>query len=138
MSYIYQQKPNEKLKADFSRRKQKNLNSFNDLDDFLNWYESQSKVCFYCGIKEEELQEVVLTSKLTSNRFPLNGKTGQGRGRGIWLEVDRLNPKENYSRKNCVLCCYFCNNDKSDVFDSSSYKSFMKNRAEFLRQLIKK
>jgi len=138
MSYIYQQKPKEKLKADFSRRKQKNLNSFNDLDDFLSWYESQSKVCFYCGIKEEELQEVVLTSKLTSNRFPLNGKTGQGRGRGIWLEVDRLNPKENYSRNNCVLCCYFCNNDKSDVFDSASYISFMKNRVEFLRQLIKK
>ncbi len=134
MTYI--PKPIEKLKSNFSQRKQMGLNSFDDFEDFLNWYNEQKKECFYCGLKEQEMQEIVMKGILKSNRFPQNGIIGRGQSRGVWLEVDRLKPKENYSRANCVLCCYFCNNDKSDVFEGNEYKKFMENRVEYLRQKI--
>jgi hypothetical protein len=132
----YKTKPIDKLKSNFSQRKNKGLNSFDDFKDFHDWYSKQDKDCHYCGIKEAEMQEIVMTGILTSNRFPQNGIIGRGQSRGVWLEVDRLQPKENYSRKNCVLSCYFCNNDKSDVFEGNDYKEFMENRVEFLRRKL--
>lgn len=132
----YKTKPIDKLKSNFSQRKGKGLNSFDDFEDFHAWYSKQDKVCHYCGIREAEMQEIVMTGVLTSNRFPQNGIIGRGQSRGVWLEVDRLQPKENYSRNNCVLSCYFCNNDKSDVFEGNDYKEFMENRVEFLRRKL--
>lgn len=79
-----------------------------------------------------------MTSILKSNRFPENGKIGQRKSRGVWLEVDRLEPKGQYSRENAVLCCYFCNNDKSDVFSGQEYLKFRENRIEYLRDKLKK
>jgi len=138
MPFTYLPKPIEKLKADYSRRNQKNQNGFKDFDEFLNWYNNQDKFCYYCGLKEEESQKIVMTGILKSNRFPQNGILGRGQSRGMWLEVDRLSPKENYSPSNCKLCCYFCNNDKSDVFHGDDYKAFQSNRVGYLRELILK
>jgi len=78
-----------------------------------------------------------MTGILTSNRFPQQGKLGRGQSRGVWLEVDRIKPKESYSPENCVLARYFCNNDKSDVFHGNDYKVFMADRVGYLRGLIK-
>jgi hypothetical protein len=135
--FSYIPKPIKSLKADYSRRKQKELNSFKDFEAFLKWYNDQEKVCYYCGLTEKESQEIVMNEILTSNRFPQKGKLGRGQSRGVWLEVDRLKPKANYSAQNCVLCCYFCNNDKSDVFEGYNYKFFIKDRAGYLRELLK-
>ena len=135
--FNYVEKPIEKLKSNFNERKRKNLNGFIDFEDFYNWFVSQKKTCFYCGIEEYIVQRIVTTSLLTSNRFPLNGMLKQGRSRGMWLEVDLLNPKVDYSRENCVLSCYFCNNDKSDVFNGIEYKRFFENRSQYLRELVK-
>ena len=136
--FKYEEKPKNKLKADYSRREKDNLNAFSNFNDFYDWYKKEQKVCYYCGLTEEESQRLVMTGLLTSNRFPQNGVLGRGQSRGVWLEVDRWDPKGNYSKENCRLCCYFCNNDKSDVFFGDDYKSFMKNRVEFLRQLLLK
>lgn len=136
--FKYVEKPLNKLKSNYNERNRKGLNGFNGLQDFFDWFVSQDKKCYYCGVKEHEVQQIVITGKLTSNRFPLNGELMQGRSRGMWLEVDRLNPKEHYSKANAVLCCYFCNNDKSDVFYGLDYKEFHQNRAAYLRELIKK
>jgi 5-methylcytosine-specific restriction endonuclease McrA len=89
-------------------------------------------------LTEVECQKIVKTGLLTSKRFPKDGILGRGQSRGFWLEIDRVNPKENYSVQNCVLSCYFCNNDKSDVFDGENYKDFMKNRVGFLRKILSK
>ena len=132
----YKLTPIKSLKSNFSQRKGKGLNSFDSFEDFHNWYNKQNKVCYYCGLREEEMQKIVLKGILKSNRFPHNGIIGRGQSRGIWLEVDRLEPKENYSSENCVLCCYFCNNDKSDVFNAIEYKEFKENRVEFLRRKL--
>ncbi len=138
MTFKYIPKPTQKLKADYSRRKQSGSNSFKGFEDFEDWYNNQDKKCHFCGLKEEESQEIVCRGLLTSNRFPLGGELARGRSRGMWLEVDRLSPKENYSRKNCVLCCYFCNNDKSDVFYGDEYTKFMNDRVGYLRNILKK
>lgn len=96
---------------------------------FFVWYLMQKKECAYCGISETECREAVenLSKKFKSERI-----------RGLHLEVDRQNPKGPYSDKNCVLSCYFCNNDKSDRFDSEEYKKFLYAREEYLRSIIRK
>jgi hypothetical protein len=138
MNLNYIPKPEEKIKADFSRRNSKEKNDFLDFQEFKDWYESKEKICHYCGLKEEESQIIVLSGILKSSRFPQNGILGRGQSRGMWLEVDRVQPKGNYSKDNCVLCCYFCNNDKSDVFHGEDYHKFQKDRVGYLRKLIAK
>ena len=137
-NYEYLPKSIQKLKQNFTQRKSKGVNSFLTIEDYLDWYNSKEKKCFYCGIEESILQEIVMTGILKSARFPENGTIGRGQSRGVWLEVDRLNPKGNYSRENCVLACYFCNNDKSDVFHGTDYNSFNIDRPNYLRALLKK
>jgi hypothetical protein len=138
MEFKYLPKSEKQLRKNYSDRLRENLNGFADFEDFLSWYNSQEKICHYCKLTEIESQELVMTGLLNSNRFPQNGIIGRGTSRGVWLEVDRLNPKGKYSRTNSVLCCYFCNNDKSDVFDSENYLKFRQNRIEFLREKLKK
>lgn len=136
MDLLYRSKPEDKLRADFLRRQQKGLCNFVDFEQFKNWYNSQEKMCHYCGLREEESQKIVMTGILKANRFPQNGVLGRGQSRGMWLELDRVLPKEHYSLENCVLSCYFCNNDKSDVFHGQDYKEFQKDRVGYLRKLL--
>jgi hypothetical protein len=81
----------------------------------LPWIKNSSHVkpndcvCFYCGINEKILSELYHDQKYTC-------KTK--RNRGAWFELDRRDSskeKNVYSKDNMVLCCYFCNNHKSDV-----------------------
>jgi len=136
MPFTYVPKSKKKLKENYSNRLRKGVNGFGSLDDFINWYNEQDLICNYCGLSEIEMQEISMTGILTSNRFPQNGIIGQGTNRAVWLEVDRIESNGLYSRDNCVLCCYFCNNDKSDVFDGNQYSRFFQNRVEYLRSLL--
>jgi hypothetical protein len=136
MPFEHKPKTIKQLKESFNRRCRDAVNDFIDFDDFLNWYNDQELSCNYCGLTEVESQEISIRSILTSNRFPQNGIIGQGKSRAVWLEVDRINSNGSYSRENCVLCCYFCNNDKSDVFSGEMYSQFFQNRAAFLRELL--
>lgn len=116
--------------------KKENL-EFEDFSEFYSWYTKQEKVCHYCKITEEDCRLIVEKGYLKSKRFPENGLITQGRARGMWLEIDRKNPNEKYSADNCVLACYFCNNDKSDVFNETQYLEFKENRHGFLQGLLK-
>lgn len=136
MEFKYQSKPEKQLRNNYINRVKNEKNGFDDFEDFLNWYNSQDKICNYCKLSEIESQKLVMTGILKSNRFPENGIVKQGRSRGVWLEIDRLNPKGKYSRENCVLCCYFCNNDKSDIFNGEDYLRFYQNRMEFLKDRL--
>jgi hypothetical protein len=127
-----------KLKQDYNRRSRSNLNGFGSFDDFLRWYSELNKVCYYCGLSEENSRFIVLNGLLKSKRFPENGILKRGKARGYYLEVDRKNPENNYSSDNCVLACYFCNNDKSDVFNSKEYIDFYQDRKNYLEELVKK
>ncbi|MDA9262419.1 hypothetical protein N9P55_01480 [bacterium] len=85
-------------------------------EEFINWYSMQESFgCHYCGIKAEEQRKLIELGILTSKRFFISSSHQKKRGssRGRFLEVDRKVPDGDYSSDNCVLCCYFCNNDKS-------------------------
>jgi hypothetical protein len=131
----HQPKTDRQLKALFKRKKMQGNFSFSDENSFLDWYRSQLSECSICGISEHSLQRLIRGNLLKSKRFPENGKVKRGKARGWWLEVDRNDPLKNYSVENCSLVCYFCNNDKSDVFTLDEYKEFSKNRMKYLKNL---
>jgi hypothetical protein len=135
-NYIYRPKLKEKLKIWYKSKVREDKADADSTNEFINWYFNQTKVCYYCGLEEKELQFLVMTGKLSSNRFPKDGQISRGRARGIWLEIDRKEPKGKYNIENCVLSCYFCNNDKSDIFTAEEYKHFFQNRLEYLKKLI--
>lgn len=139
MKWIYLKKSEKQLKNWYSNKKysKKVKIDFKDFMSFNKWYNDKEKICFYCGLSEEFSQKIIHNGLLKSNRFPLNGKITRGVNRGYWLEIDRKNPKGNYSFENCELCCYFCNNDKSDVFGEIQYKEFITDRIGFLNRLAK-
>jgi len=56
-------------------------------EEFLVWYESQPKVCHYCGIPQN----------------------------GIRLEIDRLNNDLPYQKGNIALACKECNGVKGNI-----------------------
>jgi len=111
-----------------------NKRDFGSFREFNKWY-SDGKVCYYCEIPQSIISDLVNRGKLTSARFPINGVITPGRTRGLYLEVDRKDSKKGYERENCVLCCYFCNNDKSDIFNADEYNKFFQNRSEYLKNL---
>jgi hypothetical protein len=132
----YIQKSTQQLKKWFDSKTREGLNDFKDYEEFEKWYFKQEKRCVYCGLTEHQSQEIVMKGILKSNRFPKDGIIKQGRARGVWLEIDRDKPKEKYSIKNCKLSCYFCNNDKSDIFDSESYIKFRNDRTNYIISLL--
>lgn len=138
MTWKYEKKTEKQLNDWYKSKVREGKSDFGSLSDFRYWYDNKKKVCFYCDLSEEESQKIVHLGLLTSKRFPLNGVISQGRNRGYWLEIDKKNPNGNYSESNSELCCYFCNNDKSDVFNDVQYKEFVKDRIGFLRKLLTK
>lgn len=72
-------------------------------EEFLAWFESQPKVCSYCGLPEEELQTV---------KDAYNNKTYR-------LSIDRLDSTRGYEKGNLALCCLRCNHIKGDFFSAS-------------------
>lgn len=105
-------------------------------ESFYNWYLNEATACHYCRLTALQSQLIVRTGKLKSKRFPVDGKYGRGTSRGMWLETDRYDPNGKYELSNIVPCCYFCNNDKSDVFHGDDYKVFIKDRISFMKQLL--
>lgn len=132
----YLSKSNKQLLTWFKTKSRENKSDFRDYEEFKTWYFGNEKKCHYCGLLESQSQEIVLKGKLKSKRFPQSGKYGRGTCRGMWLEIDRYDPNENYKVGNIVFACYFCNNDKSDIFHGDEYKIFKQDRFGFLKKLL--
>jgi hypothetical protein len=121
----------------------KGKSSWEKIDDLKKWYDGETlsgAKCKYCGLTEEEQFKLFNNDNLRSKRlFPSLAKSNRKMGRGKFLEIDRKNPNNDYSSENCNLCCYFCNNDKSDIFTDKQYVEFAapQKRAEWLRKLLK-
>jgi hypothetical protein len=59
--------------------------------------------------------------------------------RGPVLEIDKKENDRGYYPDNCVLACYYCNNDKSYITDSDDYKvNFGGNRKRYFCKLKEK
>ena len=113
----------------------KNLEDFKfqNFNSFYKWYikqyEIQNGKCYYCKTDEK------IISTLFEKKFHNRKRTTRGKH----LEIERRNSTDNlYNAENCVLACYFCNNDKSDIFDESEYLEYLKDRKGFLTSQFEK
>lgn len=102
---------------------------FDDFYTFYYWfigqYKKQDGCCYYCKT-EEAINAELFEKKYTSTKR-LN--------RGKHFEVERRDSHSNiYNPENCVLACYFCNNDKSDIFSEEEYLEYLKDRKKFFNK----
>ena len=90
-------------------------------DTFCAWYKNQLQTqdfrCHYCETSIFDINRLIDAGKLKTR------KTGYG-VRGRTLEIDKKENDLGYIEMNCVLSCYYCNNDKSYIFDDETYKQF--------------
>ena len=87
------------------------LNVF-PFEEFIEFVRAKRE-CGYCHITEEEIQALIDAQQLNAKKDT----------RGLTLEIDRKKPNHEYTMGNCVWCCYWCNNAKTDEF---SYEEFKK------------
>lgn len=67
--------------------------------------------CAYCDITKKDIEELARIEKLYKKSE-----------RGWSFEIDRINSNLEYSKDNCVLSCYWCNNAKTDEFNFIEFK----------------
>ncbi len=71
--------------------------------------------CYYCGLSLKDF-------KLLYNQHQIFKKAN----RGFNLELDRKHPNLEYTKENCVMACYWCNNAKTDEFTAKEFESIGK------------
>ena len=136
----------ERLNAIYNQKRREFLPKgqfkFDNFKQFYEWHREQGKTCYYCGSEEHKISDLVRCGKDEDR----NGKENligiygsQLQNRGVHLEIERKDSKANiYSPENCVLICYFCNNDKSNVFSYEDYMSFGTNFFKARKKFIDK
>lgn len=70
------------------------------------------KECTYCHIDRSMVEKLISSEKLFKKHIT----------RGWEFEIDRRDPNGEYTKDNCVLCCYWCNNAKTDEFTYEEFK----------------
>jgi len=85
--------------------------NFMSKDNFNELLENTS--CSYCGITIEQIAKLGSNGKLHNKRSETRGYT---------LEIDRIEPNLEYTKENCCMSCYWCNNAKTDEFSSEEFK----------------
>jgi hypothetical protein len=95
------------------------FSGFDGRQNFIDWYMHEiyfhDNKCHYCKTSILDIRKIL-------NAGLINGRSVRGGGlRGPNLEVDRRDPFGVYEVRNCVLSCYYCNNDKSNTFDYETY-----------------
>lgn len=79
----------------------------NDIEELF-----KSTNCFYCGITIENINNLIDNKKIFKKHDL----------RGFTMEIDRKEPNKEYTKDNIVLCCYWCNNAKTDEFNADEFK----------------
>ena len=82
-------------------------------DDFKKIINSNN--CTYCGIALKQLIKLRESNKIYSKS-----------GRGFSLELDRIDANNEYTKENCCMSCYWCNNAKTDEFSAKDFKGIAK------------
>lgn len=72
--------------------------------------------CEYCHITKKKINALIDKQLLNKKKHT----------RGWSLEIDRKEPNLEYTRENCVWCCYWCNSAKTDEFSHQEFKEIGK------------
>lgn len=132
-------KNEEYVNKEYARAK-KNLykserKTFGSADKLAAWFveklKSQKFCCFFCETSIFDINKLINAGLLKTRAV-----RGEGR-RGPILEIDKND--ETYIPENCVLSCYYCNNDKSYTSTQEDYKDYFgKNRHQYFKTLLDK
>jgi hypothetical protein len=68
--------------------------------------------CEYCHINLSQINKLIEEQGLFKKHIT----------RGWSLEIDRKEANLEYTKDNCVTCCYWCNNAKTDEFNYDEFK----------------
>ena len=134
-SNLFKREQESRLPSYFSANRAK-LKGFKNAGQFVEWYMSQLELsqnrCHYC-------QTSILEIRSLLNAGLISGRSVKGNGlRGPNFEIDRRDPFGEYEESNCVLSCYYCNNDKSKTFSYDTYlKYFGPAKAKAFESLLK-
>ena len=120
----------------YYRTNKTKLTNFGTNANFTNWYLLQLSTneykCHYCQTSIFEIRSLL-------NHKIINGRNVRGGAwRGPNFELDRKDPNGLYTEENCVLSCYFCNNDKSNTYSYPLYKNVIGPLRKQMWQNIKK
>jgi len=80
-------------------------------EEFKGFITSRNE-CEYCHITVEKIHALIDGQLLNKKKDT----------RGWSLEIDRKKPNYEYTKENCVWCCYWCNNAKTDEFSYDEFK----------------
>ncbi|MEI6766889.1 MAG: DUF4332 domain-containing protein [Bacteroidota bacterium] len=69
--------------------------------------------CHYCTISESQIKHLIEHGEIITKRIYSRGRT---------MEVDRTDPNGKYEQLNTELCCYWCNNAKTDEFNEDEFR----------------
>lgn len=88
--------------------------------------------CEYCGVSQDQIN-ILDEKKKRENNYGLTK-----RNRGYKLEVDQIKPDNGYIEGNIVLCCYWCNNAKTDTFTVKEFREIARGINAVWNQRLKK
>lgn len=69
--------------------------------------------CAYCQITKSQFDTLRQAGQLHTKRL---------RTRGTSFEIDCRRPELGYTEGNLALCCYWCNNAKTDEFSDAEFQ----------------
>lgn len=72
---------------------------------------SKADTCEYCKITIDDIKQLADKKKIFKKTYQ----------RGYIMEIDRRLPNNEYTTENCVPCCYWCNNAKTDEFTDDEF-----------------
>jgi hypothetical protein len=85
-----------------------------DQEAFKMWYgeDEKDRACEWCNITKHEINVLIEAGKIHTKRLSTRGRD---------MEVDRKEPNKGYEEGNLALCCYWCNNAKTDEFSEKEF-----------------
>lgn len=92
------------------------ISRFSEIFSFVDFQTLiDSNVCAYCQITTDEISQLANNKQLRKKNY-----------RGWSLEIDRRDSNLEYTKENCVMACYWCNNAKTDEFTADEFKEIGK------------
>lgn len=70
-------------------------------------------VCEYCELTESDFRQLIERGLVRTKRLSTRGST---------FEFDCRDPEQGYTQNNVALCCYWCNNAKTDEYSTEEFK----------------